>query len=185
MGFTLVVIIYVLLETAFVGAIDWSKISVQPGDWSSLTKSILSRGPLYQLLTLSGIAVLTAFAILFIVDAVLSPSGTGWIYVGGTARSLYGMAANGQLPEWFLYLNRHKVPRWGGTIAALIVGFLFLYKFPAWGLIVTFITSAGYLTFIVSGPLSLALRRLAPNAPRYYRIPAITIFSALARSPST
>ena len=116
---------------------------------------------------------------LFIIDAVISPSGTGWIYVGGTARSLYGMAANGQLPEWLLYLNKHRVPKWG-TIAALIIGFFFLYKFPAWGLIVTFITSAGYLTFIVSGPLSLALRRLAPNAPRYYRIPAISIFSALA-----
>ncbi|MGC8607673.1 MAG: APC family permease [Vulcanisaeta sp.] len=179
LGFSLVVIIYVLLETAFIGAVEWNKISVSPGDWRGLTSSILSRGPLYQLLTLSGIAILAAFAVLFIIDAVISPSGTGWIYVGGTARSLYGMAANGQLPEWFLYLNKHRVPKWG-TIAALIIGFFFLYKFPAWGLIVTFITSAGYLTFIVSGPLSLALRRLAPNAPRYYRIPAISIFSALA-----
>lgn len=179
LGFTLVVIIYILLETAFVGAVNWSKVGVPPGDWHGLSKSILSRGPLYQLLTLSGIAVLTVFAVLFIIDAVLSPSGTGWIYTGGTARSLYGMAANGQLPEWFMYLNRYRVPKWG-TIAALIVGFLFLYKFPAWSLIVGFITSAGYFTFLVSGPLPLALRKMAPDAPRYYRVPAISVFSALA-----
>ncbi|WP_252900913.1 APC family permease [Vulcanisaeta sp. JCM 14467] len=179
LGFSLVVVIYVLLETAFVGAVNWSKASVQPGDWSGLYSSILRRGPFYQLLTLSGIAVLMAFAVLLLFDAVISPSGTGLIYIGGTARSLYGMAANGQLPEWFLYLNKYRVPRWG-TIAALILGFFFLYKFPAWNLIVGFITSAGYFTFIISGPLALALRRLAPNAPRYYRIPAITIFSALA-----
>ncbi|KUO82732.1 MAG: hypothetical protein AT714_05970, partial [Vulcanisaeta sp. OSP_8] len=77
------------------GAVNWSKVGVSPGDWHGLSKSILSRGPLYQLLTLSGIAVLTVFAVLFLIDAVLSPSGTGWIYTGGTARSLYGMAANG------------------------------------------------------------------------------------------
>ena len=78
-----------------------------------------------------------------------------------------------------MYLNRYRVPKWG-TIAALIVGFLFLYKFPAWGLIVGFITSAGYFTFLVSGPLPLALRKMAPDAPRYYRVPAISVFSALA-----
>ncbi|WP_143701235.1 APC family permease [Vulcanisaeta thermophila] len=179
LGFTLVVIIYVLLETAFVGAIEWSKVGVTPGDWKALTSSVLVHGPIYQVLTLSGISVLLAFAVFMIIDSILSPSGTGWIYIGGTARSLYGMAANGQLPEFFLHLNKYRVPKWG-TIAALILGFLFIYKFPAWSLIVGFITSAGYFTFIISGPLPLALRKMAPNIPRYYRIPAISIFSALA-----
>ncbi|PVU72804.1 amino acid permease [Vulcanisaeta sp. SCGC AB-777_J10] len=179
LGFIICMTIYILLQVAFIGAIDWSKISLKPGDWADLTSTTLSSGPFYEIMKISGIPILMAFAIVLLIDAMVSPSGTGWIYTGTSARTFYGMAADGHLPDWFLKLNRWKVPKWS-TIAAWLIGALFLIPYPAWVYIVTFISSTTVLTYVVVGSSMLTLRKTAPNAPRPFKLPGAWVFGTLA-----
>jgi len=179
LGFLTCMAIYILLQVAFIGAIDWSKLNLKPGDWADLTSTVLSSGPFYEIMKVSGVAILAAFAIVLLIDAIVSPSGTGWIYTGTSARTFYGMAADGHLPDWFLQLNRWKVPKWA-TIAAWLVGALFLIPYPAWVYIATFISSTTVLTYVVVGSTLVVLRKTAPNAPRPFKLPAAYVFGALA-----
>ncbi|WP_243666747.1 hypothetical protein [Vulcanisaeta sp. JCM 16159] len=57
----------------------------------------LASGPFYGLLYIAG-GALAIFAIILLIDAVVSPSGTGWIYIGTTARTIYGMALTATYP---------------------------------------------------------------------------------------
>jgi len=199
-GFLIVVAIYVLLQTAFVGGVDWSKlvlnvstgsswklVPVKPGQWGNLTSALvniagypsLSHGPFYEILRMSAIPILVGWGIFLLIDAIVSPSGTGWIYEGTATRTFYGMAADGHLPDWFLWLNKYKVP-WVSLLASLVVGALFLIPYPAWVFIASFISSTTVYTYMIGGPAVLVLRRTAPQAPRPFRLPAAWVIGALA-----
>ncbi|ESQ25254.1 MAG: Amino acid transporter [uncultured Acidilobus sp. OSP8] len=199
-GFLIVVAIYVLLQTAFVGGVDWSKlvlnvstgsswklVPVKPGQWGNLTSALvniagypsLSHGPFYEILRMSAIPILVGWGIFLLIDAIVSPSGTGWIYEGTATRTFYGMAADGHLPDWFLWLNKYKVP-WVSLLASLVVGALFLIPYPAWVYIASFISSTTVYTYMIGGPAVLVLRRTAPQAPRPFRLPAAWVIGALA-----
>jgi amino acid transporter len=179
LGYLLVMFIYVMLQVSFIGAVNWSAISVKPGDWVDLSSSTLSSGPFYEIMATSGIAILAGFAVVLLIDAIISPSGTGWIYIGTTARTIYGLAADGHLPNSFLKLNRYRVPSWA-TIAALVLGLLFLLPFPTWFAISSFITTTTVFTYIISGPALMTLRKTAPNANRPIKLPAASIIGAIA-----
>ncbi|GAB6944977.1 APC family permease [Vulcanisaeta sp. JCM 14467] len=179
LGYAIVMFIYVMLQVAFVGAVNWSAIKVSPGNWQALSTSVISSGPFYEIMAKSGIAILAVFAVILLIDAIVSPSGTGWIYIGTTARTIYGMAADGHLPQAFLKLNRFRVPLWP-TIAALVLGLLFLLPFPTWYSISTFITTTTVFTYIIGGPSLMTLRRTAPNANRPIKLPAASVIGAIA-----
>ncbi|MCI4460409.1 MAG: APC family permease [Acidilobus sp.] len=199
-GFLVVVAMYVLLQVAFIGSVDWSKlmlnvstgsswklVPVKPGQWGNLTSALvniagyppLSHGPFYEILKMSAIPILVGWGVFLLIDAIVSPSGTGWIYEGTATRTFYGMAADGHLPEWFLWLNKYKVP-WVSLLASLIVGALFLIPYPAWVRIASFISSTTVYTYMIGGPAVLVLRRTAPQAPRPFRLPAAWVIGALA-----
>ena len=179
MGFLIVMIIYVLLQTAFIGAIDWSKLGLKPGDWANLKSTILIHGPFYQIMKISEIPILTAFGVILLIDAIISPAGTGWIGMGTAMRNLYGMAANGHLPDWFLELNRWKVPKWAGITVFLVIT-VFLIARPLWVFLATYVTSAVVISYLYIGPLLVVLRKTAPNAPRPFKLPAFYLFGALS-----
>jgi len=128
---------------------------------------------------MSAIPILVGWGIFLLVDAIVSPSGTGWIYEGTATRTFYGMAADGHLPDWFLWLNRYKIP-WVSLVASLVVGALFLIPYPAWVYIASFISSTTVYTYMIGGPALLVLRRTAPQAPRPFRLPAAWVIGALA-----
>ncbi|NON62181.1 amino acid permease, partial [Acidianus sp. RZ1] len=102
------IIIYTLLQVAFTGGINWAIVRVNnatviPGNWTALGKSNLVQGPFYELLTKSSIigpilALFSIWSLILLIDAVISPSGTGWIYTGTAGRTLYGFASNGYIP---------------------------------------------------------------------------------------
>ncbi|ADN49477.1 APC family permease [Vulcanisaeta distributa] len=179
LGYVIVMFIYVMLQVAFIGAVNWSAAKVSPGNWQALSSSVLSSGPFYEIMATSGVAILAGFAVILLIDAIISPSGTGWIYIGTTARTIYGMAADGHLPSAFLKLNRHKIPLWP-TIAALVLGLLFLLPFPTWFAISSFITTTTVFTYIIGGPSLMTLRRTAPNANRPIKLPAASVIGAIA-----
>lgn len=84
-------VIYLMLQVSFIGAVDPTSIA---NGWHHLD----FESPLAQLAILLGI---NWMAIVLYVDAAISPSGTGIIFVGSSARIFTGMAQDKQMPSIF------------------------------------------------------------------------------------
>lgn len=169
-------LLYSLLQLAFIGAIKWpTGIS-----WANLTSSDLGTSPFFTELKYSGIALFGAFANLLLIDAWISPSGTGWIYLGTSSRVLYGMGADGYLPSTLLKIHgKTKVP-YVALIASLVIGIFFFLPFPSWYLFVGFSTSATVLTYIIS-PVALQIfRKNAPQLKKSFKLPYAQIIAPIA-----
>ncbi len=171
--------IYILLQIGFTGAIDWAKVGIHPGNWLGLAGSNWANAPLREALGTSGIGALAAFSYVLLFDSFVSPSGTGWIYIGAATRVFYGMGMHGDLPRPFTWVSeRFRIP-WVALIAALVVGCLFFAPLPSWYLLVNFISSATALTFIMGGLQVTVMRRTARNLPRPFVLPAAWLFAPL------
>ncbi|MDP7975447.1 MAG: APC family permease [TACK group archaeon] len=177
-GFLITVAVYVMLQVSFIGGINWRSLGVSPGNWEAIY-AILHSGPFYEIMVSSGNYVLSGFALVILIDAVVSPAGTGWIYIGTTARTIYGMAASGHLPSSFIGLNSHSVPL-TGTAVAFLAGLLFFLPFPTWYAISSFIVLTTVLTYSAGGPALVTLRKTAAHASRPLKLPAGTLLGALA-----
>ncbi len=90
LSIVIVMFVYMALQLAFMGAVPHQML--QEG-WSSLN----FHSPLVNLAMLLGLNVLM---LLLMADSVISPSGTGYAYLGGSSRMFYAMAAEGQMPSW-------------------------------------------------------------------------------------
>jgi amino acid transporter len=165
--------IYVLLQVAFIGAMPASQLGK---GFAGITNTGVLEGPFAGLAALVGLGWL---AHILRIDAFVSPSGTGLIYVTGTSRVSYGLARNRYYPQPFGYVNKNGVP-WVGLIAAFIIGLFFLLPFPSWHQLVSLITAASLLMY-AGAPLSLgAFRGQVPDANRPYRLPAAGVLSPAA-----
>jgi amino acid transporter len=177
--------IYILLQVAFIGAMPPALLTHHGGLTSLVCPSTgacnpqiasLNAGPFAALAVLGGLGWLGH---ILRVDAFISPSGTGLIYVTGTSRVSYGLARNRYYPQIFGRVNANGVP-WVGLIFAFIVGLFFLLPFPSWHSLVGLITGASVLMY-AGAPLSLgAFRRQVPDANRPYRLPGAAALAPAA-----
>jgi len=157
-------IIYVALQVVFLGALPASQIH---GSWAHAAYTTMS-GPFAQLASLVAIGWL---ATILYIDAVISPGGTGLIYVTATSRVSFGLSRNGYAPTGYERTNSRGVP-WVGLITAFVVGCVCFLPFPSWRSLVGLITSASVLMY-AGAPLSFGVfRRRLPDAERPYRAPA-------------
>ena len=166
--------LYVLLQASFIGAIKWGVFGVHAGDWEALKAagSAAKDAPFYIALKAAGPALLGGFATILLIDAFVSPSGTGVVYLGTSARTVYGLSIVGYLPRLFqLILARFRIP-WIALIASAVVGCLFFLPLPSWYELVGIITSATVLTYIMGGIGVHVLRRTAPSLARPFHLPA-------------
>lgn len=163
-------LIYVALQVAFIGGVNWQAAGVHIGDWAGLASSPWAGSPLVSALQAAGIGWLATYAWLLLVDAGISPSGTGWIYLGTSARTNYGMSVNGNLPKSFQRPNRWGIP-WVSLLVALIIGCVFVIPAPSWYTLVGFITGTTALTYIMGGVGVPVMRKYAPNLRRPFRLP--------------
>lgn len=147
-------VIYVGLQVAFVGAVNWANAGVPRGDWAALDGSSWGSLPLYfALLAGSGVAF-AVLGYLLLTDAWVSPTETGWIYLGTAARALYGLGVEGYLPRWLGRVH----PRLGFPVAAVVVAFLlgavFLLPLPSWYEFIAFISGALVVSY-ATAPVAL------------------------------
>jgi len=172
--------VYVMLQLAFVGSVNWTFAGVSVGNWGALGGTpTYGVAPFYSALQGSGVALLGSFASLLLVDAVISPSGTGWVYLGTSTRTLYGLGTDGYFGTPFMRLNRYRIP-YIALLASLVIGVIFLAPFPSWGFLVTFITLATAFTYIMGGVAVQAFRRVIPDMKRPFRLPAVWLFAPIA-----
>jgi len=164
---------YLLLQFAFLGAVPASDLA---NGWANLT---FVQAPYADLA--KSLGLLWLMNIIF-VDAVISPSGTGNIYLSGTTRVLFSWAKTGLFYSWFRKVDaRTGIPR-GALWLSLVLSIVWIL--PAhlnfWQGLVGNVTSATVLTYMI-GPISLAsLRKSSPNMERPFRLKAMGLLSPLA-----
>lgn len=180
-AFAGVIALYVFLQIAFLGAVNWSAVGLSPGDWIGLQNTGYYATPYFTALKLSGVPLLGAFASLLLVDAWISPTGTGWVYFGNSVRDLYGYGALGFFPKGFLTLNKYKVPMLG-LIVTVVASVLFLLPFPSWYAIIGFAGVTAVLAYVLGGPMVNILRKHMPPLNEAVRIPFVRIAGLISWS---
>ncbi|MDF3982274.1 APC family permease [Luteibacter sp. PPL201] len=166
----LATVVYVLLQVAFIGAVPPDQLG---HGWAGLEYA----SPFAQLATA---LMINWMAILLYADAFISPSGTGATYTATTARMIYAMERNGQLPKIFGHIHpRFGIPR-PAMWLNLVVSFIFLFFFRGWGTLAAVISVSTIISYL-TGPVSvMTLRRTAPELKRPLRIPGLPVLAALA-----
>ena len=163
-------VLYVLLQVAFVGAVNPRDIA---GGWHALNFT----SPFAEL----ALAVnLNWLAVVLYIDAFVSPSGTGSIYTATTARMIHAMVRNNTMPEMFGRIHPlFGVPRQAMWLN-LAVSFIFMLLFRGWGALVGVISVATIISYL-TGPISvMALRLKAPEYHRPVRIAGMGLVAPLA-----
>jgi len=166
------VILYIGLQFAFIGALHPEELK---NGWANLSFP-QDAGPFAGIASVVGVGWL---ATLIYIDAMVSPGGTGLIYIGASSRLSFALGRNHYIPHQFGYLIERGIPI-VSIIASFLIGCIAFLPFPAWSALVQFIISAtvmGYATV----PLAMgALRRQEPNHPRPFRLPAGEVVAVAA-----
>lgn len=145
------VILYTLLQVAFVGAL-------LPTDFVSGWMHIDFHGeggPLLDVVTTIGIIWLVG---LIYIDSMISPLGAGMISNTSTSRIVYAMSENNYLPKWFLHTNNNSVPSHALWFNFLI-GMLFFLPFSGWQRMISIMVDASLIAYTVGAVSVIALRK--------------------------
>src|SRR2546421_2562155 len=158
-------VLYSLLQIVMIGALDPRNIA---DGWAKpLGTDPSGYGAWYTLALAVGAGWL---AKVLIVDAVISPAGTGIVYVATTARLSYALGEEREMPTALATTNRKGVPVVSILVAA-VVGCLALGPFKSWKALVSVITGATAIMYAFA-PVSLAaLHKVDGCRPRSYRVP--------------
>jgi len=158
-------VLYSLLQIVMIGALEpgnilhgWTKpLGTDPsayGAWYTLALA-LGAGWLAKVL---------------LIDAVVSPAGTGVVYVATSARLSYALGEEREMPSALAKTNARGVPVVSIAVAA-VVGCVAFGPFKSWTALVNVVTGATAIMYGF-GPLSLAaLHKLDGARPRAYRVP--------------
>jgi amino acid transporter len=112
----------------------------------------------------------TWLAVILIIDAVISPAGTGIVYLGTTARLSYALGEEREMPGALARTNARGVPVMS-IIVALVVGLIGFGPFKSWAGLVSAVTGATAVMYAMA-PIALGSLHLSDGGrPRSYRMP--------------
>src|SRR3984957_6352986 len=162
-------VLYSLLQIVMIGGLEpanivkgWAKpLGTDPSDY----------GAWYTLALAVGAGWL---AKVLIIDAVISPAGTGVVYVATSARISYALGEEREMPSALASTNDEGVPVVSILVAA-VVGSLAFGPFKSWSALVNIVTGATAIMYAFA-PVSLAaLQKMDSGRPRSYQVPAPTL----------
>ncbi|MEM0322318.1 MAG: APC family permease [Thermoprotei archaeon] len=166
--------VYLLESIAFVGTVDWGKLGLNPGDWSSL-----SNLP-YPYASASEVVGLTTLAVVAIVGVVIASFSDGVIYFGGASRVGNALAKyDGYFPDRLSKLNAHGVP-FNSTLVVLIVSIIYLVLLPSFASVLSVFVDAVVFSYAPSAVSLLVFRQKNPNERRPYSLPVAKLLSPYA-----
>jgi len=153
-------VIYLLLQTAFIGAL---KPDMLAGGWNQINL----KSPFADLALAWG---LNWLAIVLFADAFISPSGTGITYTATTSRMVVGMTENGWFPRMFGTIHPfYKVPRRAMWLN-LIIAYVFLLLFRGWGTLAGVISVATLISYVTGPVAAISLRKTGSQLRQTVRI---------------
>jgi amino acid transporter len=157
--------IYLLLEVVFIGALKPS--SIAHGWANPLGGNASDYGAWYTLALAVGA---TWLGVILIIDAVISPGGTGLVYLGTTARISYAIGEEREMPQALATTNSKGVPV-VSIIVAAVVGILAFGPFKSWSELVSVVTDSTAIMYGF-GPVALgALQLHDKDRVRPYTMP--------------
>ena len=158
-------ILYSALQIVMIGGLDPSNIV---SGWKKpLGSDPSDYGAWYTLALAVGAGWL---AKVLIADSVISPAGTGVVYVGTSARLSYALGEEREMPSALASTNAKGVPVVSILVAA-VVGTLAFGPFKSWSALVNVVTGSTAIMYSFA-PVSLAaLHRVDGDRPRSYRMP--------------
>lgn len=158
-------VLYSALQLVMIGGLDPANIA---GGWKKpLGTDPSDYGAWYTLALAVGAGWL---AKMLIIDAVISPAGTGVVYVGTTARLSYALGEEREMPSALATTNAKGVPV-VSILVGSVIGSLALGPFKSWSALVNVVTGATAIMYAFA-PVSLAaLHRVDGDRPRSYRMP--------------
>ncbi len=165
--------VYVGLQYAILGSINPALI-LKDG-WSGL-RFKGSAGPLATMVVTAGAVWWSYFIYL---NAVVSPTGTAFIYTTTTSRILMATGEVGAGPSRLTLINARGVP-WSALIATFVIGAIFLFPFPSWQKLVAVISSSTVLSYGIGPVVLLQLRNRLPDLERRFRLRWAWIIAPLA-----
>ncbi|ARD84705.1 aspartate/glutamate family transporter [Ferroplasma acidiphilum] len=180
------IVVYVLLQFAFISAINPSLLTAS-GGWLGLSsasagtyaKSIDS-APFAFLAKSSSLAILAVLTYLLYADAYISPAGTLNIAAGTATRSLYGLAEIGYFPRTFGKVSKRTGVPVFSLLISLVLGLIFLVPLPSWYVVVGLVSGVAGFTYILGGSTLMVLRREASDLKRPFKLPYARILSPVA-----
>lgn len=169
-------VLYVLLQIGFVGAVPFDKMNAT--DWSNLSAQIKT-SPYADVIGILGMGWLLQ---LILWDAAISPGGTGNIFMAGAGRVLFAWAKNGHFFKIFAKVDpKTGIPRnalWLSFILAVL--WTLPAQFQAWGGLISAVTSAFVLTYM-AGPITAgSFRKIAKDMDRPFILKGFGLISPLA-----
>ncbi|MBN9618815.1 MAG: APC family permease, partial [Actinobacteria bacterium] len=131
----------------------------------------------YGIATVAGLSWL---AYVLQVDAIVSPGGTGLVYLGTTSRLSFALSRQGMAPTSLGRLSRNRVP-WVSVLLATVIGcLLFLPRSSNWATLVGDVTSATFFMYALAPVALYSLRRALPERPRPYNLPAANLWAPVS-----
>lgn len=166
------IILYVLIQMAFVGAM---KPEFLTKGWANLSFAG-DAGPFAGILAAFGV---TWLVVVIYADAFISPFGTAYIYTASTSRVSYALSEVGFFSKAFTALNKNHVPL-KAMILNYCAGMLLFLPFHAWQAMVEFLISCFIIAYSV-GPLALyVMRQRDPKTVRPFKVPAYSVICLIA-----
>ncbi len=162
--------IYMLLQLCFTGALNPANIA---HGWANPFGNAGTFGPYYTLATSVGLGWLGT---ILIIDAIVSPAGTGLVYVSAASRLSYSMAKTRFLPPVFSAIDRRGVP-WFSIIFGGVFGCILFLPFGSWAGLVAAITAASSFMYSFAPVAAVSLRKSDPHRERPYRAPILNIIA--------
>jgi len=151
-------LIYVLLQVAFLGSIPSEMLS---GGWAGISQQFSL--PYRDIAITLGMGWL---AFLVVSDAIISPSGTGNIYMNATPRVVYGWARAGTFFKIFTRVDGESgIPR-PALWLTFALSIFWTLPFPSWEKLIGVVSAALVLSYAIAPVTAAGLRRNAPELPR-------------------
>ena len=162
--------LYIALQICFIGALNPHNVL---HGWASPFGNAGAFGPYYTLATSVGLGWL---GVVLIIDALISPGGTGLVYLATTSRLSYSLARVRFLPPVFSGIDRRGVP-WFSIIFGGAFGCLLFLPFGGWAKLVGAITAASSFMYSYAPVAAVSLRKSDPGRPRPYKVPGLSIIA--------
>jgi amino acid transporter len=167
--------IYILLQFVFIAAVN--PVDIAQG-WASPLgpNSASDQGAWHTLAVAVGAGWLAA---IIVIDGVVSPAGTGIVYVGTSARLSYALGEEREMPAVLASVNKKGTPV-VSILLAFVIGLAAFGPFPSWNKLVNVVTGTTAIMYAFA-PVSLAaLRKRDPDRPRSYVMPLSAILTPAA-----
>jgi amino acid transporter len=162
--------LYMALQICFIGAVNPANVA---HGWANPFGNAGTFGPYYTLATSVGLGWLGT---ILIIDALISPGGTGLVYLATTSRLSYSLARTRFLPPVFQSIDRRGVP-WFSIIFGGVFGCLLFLPFGSWAKLVGAITAASSFMYSYAPVAAVSLRRSDPDRARPYRVPGLAVIA--------